>query len=56
MQKTAVVNVRVDPEVKAALEDAARADGRTVSNYVERILVRHLVDHGLIPERGVVKH
>jgi Ribbon-helix-helix protein, copG family len=42
MAKNAAISVRVDPALKAQVEEAARADGRTVSQYVERLLVLHL--------------
>ena len=39
-QKTAIIYVRVKPEVKALLEDQARAQGRSLTNYLEWI-TRH---------------
>ena len=41
MSKTAAISVRVEPAVKAELEKSARADGRALGAYVERILVLH---------------
>jgi hypothetical protein len=41
MAKTAALSVRVDPELKAALEKQAAKDGRALASYVERILVLH---------------
>jgi len=37
---------RVESHLKQALEQAARADGRSVSNLVERILVEWLTANG----------
>ena len=46
MSKTANLALRIQPDVKWALETAAKADGRSVSNYVERVLTEHLVSAG----------
>lgn len=50
MARTAAVSVRVEPAVKAALEQAARADDRTLAQYVERLLVAHLRERGLLAD------
>jgi uncharacterized protein (DUF1778 family) len=36
--KTAVLNVRVKPSIKAMVERLADADGRSLANYVERLI------------------
>lgn len=36
--KTAVLNVRIKPSVKAMVERLADADGRSLANYVERLI------------------
>lgn len=36
-QKTAILYVRVKPEIKAMLEDQAKAQGRSLTNYLEWI-------------------
>lgn len=36
--KTAPVSVRLPPEIKAALERAAKADTRSLSSLIEKIL------------------
>jgi predicted HicB family RNase H-like nuclease len=46
MPKTAAISVRVAPEIKAAAEKAAKADGRTLANWVEQILARELREKG----------
>ena len=38
MAKTAVLSFRIADDLKAGLELAAAADGRSVSSFVERIL------------------
>lgn len=40
MAKTAFVGLRLDEDVKARLEQLAAADGRSLSNYVEKILLK----------------
>jgi predicted HicB family RNase H-like nuclease len=36
--KTAVLSVRIKPSVKAMVERQAEADGRSLANYVERLI------------------
>jgi hypothetical protein len=50
MAKVAAISVRVEPDVKAAVEKAAKVDGRTVAQYVERLLVAHLREKGFLKE------
>jgi hypothetical protein len=52
MARSAAVSVRVEPAVKSALEAAARSDDRTVAQYVERLLVAHLRERGLLPQEA----
>ena len=52
MTKTAAISVRVDPALKAALEAAAKADGRTLAQYVERALAAHLRNEDLLTQRA----
>lgn len=42
MVRSAAIGIRVEPEVKAALEKAAKDDGRTVASYLERMIISHL--------------
>lgn len=39
-QKTAIIYARVKPEVKARLEDQAKAQGRSLTNYLEWLAMR----------------
>jgi predicted HicB family RNase H-like nuclease len=48
MPKTAAISVRVAPEIKAAAEKAATADGRTLANWVERVLAQKLREGGYL--------
>tara|TARA_R100000365_G_C2730726_1_gene61041 strand:+ start:749 stop:895 length:147 start_codon:yes stop_codon:yes gene_type:complete len=45
MVKTSAITFRTEPEIKEALEKAAKADGRTVASYVERLVIAHLEQH-----------
>jgi hypothetical protein len=49
MARTAAVSLRVEPEVKAAVEKAARDDDRTVAQWVERLMIRELREKGYLP-------
>ena len=46
MTRTAAIGIRVEPEIKAAVEKAAAADRRTVASFIEKILVEYLEEHG----------
>lgn len=46
MSKTATLTIRMTPDVKNALEQVAKAEDRSVSAQVERILREWLVQHG----------
>ena len=46
MARTNPLGVRVQPDIKAALERAAAADDRSVSSLVERILRAWLIERG----------
>lgn len=50
MAKTAALAFRVQDEVKTALEKAAAADGRSVSNLTDRILREWLTANGFLAE------
>ena len=47
--KTATVTLRVDPEIKAAAERAAKHDRRSLTNLVEVLLVSHCKSLNLYP-------
>jgi len=48
MARTNPLGVRVEPEIKDALERAAKDDDRSVSSLVERILKGWLVEKGYL--------
>lgn len=48
MARTNPLGVRVEPEIKEALERAAKDDDRSTSSLVERILKQWLVEKGYL--------
>ena len=42
MNKTEVVRLRITPELKEKLQALAAAENRTVSNYIENLIIREL--------------
>jgi hypothetical protein len=48
MAKTHSLGVRLRPDVKAALERAAKADVRSLSSLIEKILVEWLHERNLL--------
>lgn len=50
MAKGAPIGFRIEPEIKVALEDAAKADDRSVSSLVTIILRDWLKDKGYLPK------
>lgn len=50
--KTATLNLRVDPALKEALREAANRDHRSVANMVELLVRQHCQQVGIaIPEQ-----
>jgi predicted transcriptional regulator len=41
------LSFKVDPRMKEALEDLARKENRSLSNYVITLLMKHLEDRGI---------
>ncbi len=50
MARTAPLGFRITPEMKDALERAAKDDDRSVSSLVERILKAWLVEKNYLPK------
>jgi hypothetical protein len=48
MPRTASIGIRIEPDVKTAAEKAAAEDGRTLANYIERMLIEHLREKGYL--------
>jgi len=40
MSKTKVLNIRIDPELKKKAKKLAEADGRSLSNWVTRLITK----------------
>lgn len=47
MKKDTSVNVRLESELREHLEELAKRDGRTLSNYIHRLLRAHVDKHPL---------
>ena len=50
LPKSLPVSVRLPPNVKEALELAAKDDTRSVSSYLEKLLTDHLKAKGYLPK------
>lgn len=50
MARTASIGIRVEPEIKAAVEKAAGDDDRTVAQWIERLIIRALRENGYLPK------
>lgn len=46
MAKTERVNIRLTPEMKEKLQKAANAENRTLTNYIENIIINALKEEG----------
>ena len=46
MAKTERVNLRLTPEMKDKLQKAADAENRTLTNYIENIIIKALKEEG----------
>lgn len=49
-KKTATLNLRISPELKAAAEKAAADDGRSLTSLIEKLLADHLRAKGYLPK------
>ena len=51
-KKTAVITLRIDPEIKKRFLYAADLDHRNISNFVETVLTRYCDEKGIeVPEQ-----
>ena len=51
-QKTATLNLRVNPMIKEALREAAQRENRSIANMIEVLIRRHCEAEGIpIPEQ-----
>ncbi|MCG8504042.1 MAG: hypothetical protein MI755_05505 [Sphingomonadales bacterium] len=44
-------SVRLEPEVKKALEKAAKDDDRKMTAYLRLVITRHLQETGYLPKK-----
>ena len=51
MVRATSIGIRLSDEVKTALEQAAREDHRSVSSYVEILIIADLKAKGLLPRK-----
>ena len=50
--KTAVLNIRIHPDIKEAIRVAAKREHRSVANMVEMLILKHCEEVGItIPEQ-----
>jgi hypothetical protein len=48
--KTAQVNLRLDPQLKALADKASAADNRSLTSLVEKLLTDYLKKNGYLPK------
>lgn len=46
MSKTERLYIRLTPELKAKIQSAAEAEGRSISNYIEHLITQALKQEG----------
>lgn len=51
-QKTALLNLRVDPALKETASRAAAADQRSLTSLIEKLLTDYLRERGFLPKPG----
>ncbi len=49
-RKTGMLNIRIDPELKAAADAFAADDHRSVTSLVEKLLTEFLREKGYLPK------
>ena len=52
LPRDAAITAHVDAATKVAVEGLAKEDGRTVSQYIERLLISHLKEKGKLPRKS----
>jgi predicted DNA-binding protein len=52
MPRNAAITVRMEIAVKEALVALAKEDGRSDSQYLERLIIAHLKKMGRLPKTG----
>jgi hypothetical protein len=54
VKRSSNIGLRVSPEVAKLAKSAAKLEGRSVSSMIERLLIRHLVETGMLSEDEAV--
>jgi hypothetical protein len=49
--KSAVITIRLDPRIKAAAQLAAERDRRSVTNFIELLILKHCERTGINPPK-----
>jgi predicted HicB family RNase H-like nuclease len=49
--KTATLNLRIDPQLKAAADAAAAAERRSLTSLIEKLLADWLRENGYLPKQ-----
>ena len=49
-RRSAQFNMRFDPVLKAAAEEAAAEDRRSLASLIEKLLIDYCQDHGFLEE------
>jgi hypothetical protein len=49
-QKTATLNLRIDPALKQAADKAAADDRRSLTSLIEKLLADYLRERGYLPK------
>jgi hypothetical protein len=49
MAKTAAIGIRIEQELKVAMEAAAKSERRSVASYIEKLIADDLEKRGLLP-------
>jgi len=52
MARTATISTKISPELKAAIDQAAKDDGRSTSQWLERLIVKALQEDGRWPQQS----
>ena len=51
-QKSALLSLRIDPQLKDLASKAAADDHRSLTSLIEKLLADYLRDHGYLPRPG----
>jgi hypothetical protein len=52
LRKSAFLQIRLEPNLKATIERAAKDDHRTVTSLIEKLVTDYLKQHGYLPSSG----